>query len=314
MFIYAGYEDGVCFDNVKLATEYVSHYQPEDISLNSRDIEIFNDGTVVLNNDLTYMTPAAWRQLVRLTGNDVKISRIDESELAVTIKETNEWLNNSSKDLLFRMSGGIATAVLSEVYCPVSNLDILNSLAEVGVEKCRISIRNGWLWASVINEQVTFQPQVGDITHGGWDINHNDRGQGALHIAHFLYRLICSNGAVVTEHGASNFTHRVAEKDLLTGAIRDRVGILTKHSNRISIALTTMANIDLGNKRTLKLQNIARNLLGKSKYEEFKSHITSNKSCYEAYNYITRLAQDYKMDTRRGLEVLGGNLVAEFIR
>lgn len=312
--LLASYDEGMLFNNVKIATEYLNYYEPEDLTLKTSEIELFTDGTVGLGKNLTYMTPAAWRQLLRLAGRDAKLADIDDSELATLIKDINEWFRNNNKELLFRMNSGVVTAALTEVYCPVSNLDILKALAEVGVEKCRIHLRNGWLWASVINEKVAFTPKVGDIIHGGWDLNHNDRGQGALHIAHFLFRLVCLNGAVVTEKGTSVFMHRASEKELLTGAIKDSVSTLTQYTQLIASALEEMIKVELGVKRTLKLLNVAKRLLGKKIFDEFQENVTSKTSCYAAYNYITQLAQNYAMDNRRELEVLGGNLVAEFMR
>ncbi|HHW42621.1 MAG TPA: hypothetical protein GXX25_02220 [Desulfotomaculum sp.] len=62
------------------------------------------------------------------------------------------------------------------------------------------------------------------------------------------------------------------------------------------------------------LRRVAKRLLGGKMFGEFKDRIRADTNCYDAYNYITELARKYKMDARRDLEVLSGNLVAEFLR
>jgi len=308
------YEESMYFDRVEAAIDALSSFEPEDLFLRSRDVELFADGTVALEWRLTYMTPGAWRQLLRLAGIEVRASEVGREDLAGWLPSVNAWLCQSDRELLFRMSSGIVTAVLTEVYCPVANLDVLHSLAEVGVDECRVAVRGGWLWASVIEKNFAFEPQVGDIIRGGWDLSHNDRGQGALHMAHFLFRLTCTNGAVVKEAGSFSFTHRLQDKEFLTGVIKEKAGRLAAKKEKISRALTEMTKIDLGVRRAQMLRSVAKRLLGEKVFREFEDHIRADTNCYDAYNYITQLARNYGMDIRRDLEVLGGNLVAEFLR
>ena len=87
-----GYEESMYFDGVEAAIDALSSFEPEDLFLRSRDVELFADGTVALEWRLTCMTPGAWRQLLRLAGIEVRASEVGREDLAGWLPFVNAWL------------------------------------------------------------------------------------------------------------------------------------------------------------------------------------------------------------------------------
>lgn len=77
-------------------------------------------------------------------------------------------------------------------YTPITNAAVLHSAA-TSLDLCNVNVTlyRGYLRITGVSEVVKFQPAVGDIISGGWDLINNEFGKGVLSVNQFLLRLMC---------------------------------------------------------------------------------------------------------------------------
>ncbi|MCY0903299.1 MAG: hypothetical protein OWU32_14155, partial [Firmicutes bacterium] len=162
----------------------------------------------------TPITKSAFVQLlhfVSLNWQDVKDA--DPFELTTEVKSR---LQNRPGQLLLRARHRAIQAVLSPAYTSVTNLDLLQAAKQslqMTQAHARVTLARGYVRITGVTERVTLQPSVGDILSGGLDVTNNEFGKGALSVNQFVLRLVCTNGAVVSDGTDSRYVHRGWDKE-----------------------------------------------------------------------------------------------------
>lgn len=113
------------------------------------------------------------------------------------------WLGLKNDKKMVRSLDGQVRAILSDKYRRLDNYDlaqnVLPMLSEVNatVESCEITDKK--LYIKAITHKVQAEVVKGDIVSSGLIISNSETGHGSLSIKPLVYRLVCSNGAIVDD-------------------------------------------------------------------------------------------------------------------
>lgn len=124
----------------------------------------------------------------------------DQELLAFNV---NRWLHNTPERRMVRTLDNRVRAFLSDRFRPLDNFDlaeaVLPEMAKPGlrVESAEITERRFYL--KVVNERVQGEVKKGDIVQAGVSISNSEVGSGSLAIQPLVYRLVCSNGAIMAD-------------------------------------------------------------------------------------------------------------------
>lgn len=125
------------------------------------------------------------------------------SSADLLIKNVNHWMQGSTKNRMVRTLDGNVRALLSDSYRRLDNFDLANEvlpmLAEVNAEIKSCEITENRLYIKAITEQVQTEVKPGDIVSAGVIVSNSETGNGSLSIKPLVYRLVCSNGAIVDD-------------------------------------------------------------------------------------------------------------------
>lgn len=222
-------------------------------------------------------------------------------------------------------------------YFPAKSVDVLRKLqeaqAELQVHELRIADRG--VEASFIDPRLgELEPQVGDITGIGLRITNSETGFRGLKASSFLLRLVCTNGAVLSNnwanvawsydprmnyrHSLDNFFKQLEQLSLGVSHLREsyRTLIQKKLSVLGLVNLWRSVNRIVGQTDAdgiLGLPPDERKSLVKATKERRpgdNSHLEeTDRSYWEAYNAITERARQYDFLRWRQLERLAGRLL-----
>jgi len=288
----------------------LSRQRLSDTLVSASDIHLTSPGFVAFGSgDERPITKSAYVQLlhfVSLNWEDVK-----DADPIDSMREAQARLLERSGQLLLRSKKRTVQAVLSPAYTPVTNLDILKAAKDsLDMASVRATFFRGYMRLTGVTERVTFQPTVGDILSGGWEIANNEFGKGALSMSQFLLRLVCTNGAVVNDGESEHrYVHRGWAREGLVSHLSTVGAATLSRLGGVEERLREMAQTRLGSRRLVDLARATVPALGKKGVEAMQSELTADSSLYDAYNHLTLVSQQRKMAPRRELELLAGSLV-----
>ncbi len=146
----------------------------------------------------------------------------------------NSWFKDMSGNYMIRTfqypDEKIGRALLSAQYRRIDNLMIANAVLpmfagkdQYDVVSCEVTERK--LYFKIVNKRLEADVSVGDTVQAGVVVSNSEVGMGAVSINPFVYRLVCTNGMVISEMG-NRKTHvgRVQE------AIEDNYSIVTNET------------------------------------------------------------------------------------
>lgn len=123
---------------------------------------------------------------------------------ALLAENVNAWLHHKPENRLVRTLDGRVRAFLSDRYRPLDNYDLaeavlpgLLSTPGLRVESSEVTDRR--LYIKAVNERVQAEVVKGDVVQAGISISNSEVGCGALNIQPLVYRLVCSNGAIMED-------------------------------------------------------------------------------------------------------------------
>lgn len=227
-------------------------------------------------------------------------------------------------------------------YFPAKSIDVLRSLQglerQLQVHGLRIADRG--IEVSFLDPAVgTLEPAVGDITGIGLRLTNSETGYRGLKASSFLLRLVCTNGAVLSndwgsaewsydprmdyERSLASFFQRVPGLSLSVQRLREAyqtmfqknlpvLGLVNLWRRVARIAGPDHADSILGipQERRKALVKATRERAAR---EESRTQ-ESETSYWQAYNAITERARAYDFLRWRQLERVGGGLIDEASR
>jgi hypothetical protein len=124
-------------------------------------------------------------------------------------KNVNHWLLNSDSKRTVRTLDGKVRAVLSDKYRRLDNFDLAQNIlpmlndAQVEIESCEIT--DNKLYIKAITHKVQAEVKKGDVVSAGIIISNSETGNGSLNVKPLVYRLVCSNGAIVDDYAMRKY-------------------------------------------------------------------------------------------------------------
>ena len=229
-------------------------------------------------------------------------------------------------EVLLRTQDNEVRGVLEPTYVPLDSSALaerLKSTASVGLLPARISYDGDSLTASFVSDQKITAVDKGDITQIGVTLETSDTNRFNLSAGAFLYRLVCTNGAIAPAAmgGGVNFSQRKVSPDTVWSLFDDGYQRILK----------TMSEMD--SEFLIRLQGKKVDAAGwvkaKDKLSQFASghrvaqilkgmeteakERGSDFSFYDIYNSVTASARDEaSLYTAQSLEKAAGELLFAF--
>ena len=120
-------------------------------------------------------------------------------------RNVNTWLQTDGERRMIRTLDGQVRAVLSDRYRRLDNFDlaenvlpILQRLPEARFES--VELTETKMYLKVVTPQVKFEVAPGDVVQAGIVITNSEVGCGTLAVQPLVYRLICRNGLIASDH------------------------------------------------------------------------------------------------------------------
>jgi hypothetical protein len=226
-------------------------------------------------------------------------------------------------EVMLRTQNGELRGVLSPNYVPLDTDVLASRLSEtskLGLVPARIYYDGDSLSVSLTTEKAVHAKDVGDITKVGVSLETSDVNMYPLSAGAYLYRLICTNGAVVPAQmgGGVSFSQKKVNPDTVWNLFDEGYQrILTTMSKIDSEFLIHLENTKVSAADFVKAKDklskfasgreVARILKG-METELLESGTDYN--FYDIYNTVTSAARDHSsMYVAKSLERAAGELL-----
>lgn len=227
---------------------------------------------------------------------------------------------NQDKSILVRGCHNQANALLSDRYTIFDNHEVLDAVYGVLGPLGEYSVKNYSVTPSMMNLRVVSRDKIninGDELSFGFDIRNSNIGKSSVEIAIIIYRWICSNGLIVgggkgymmrQRHVAVDRESLVREFVTLLDSSPD---VITHIKGSIEKSMDTKLNSNEMQKiiDSLKANGMIKNAIGR--LEEYTEPAYDG-TLWGVVNGITRLSQDYSLDTRLRMEKIAGEILGKY--
>jgi len=152
------------------------------------------------------VTSLARRQLAeKLKIPFAYFERMREGQPELLNRNVNTWLQTEGSRWMIRTLDDEVRAVLSDRYRRLDNFDpaehVLPLLQRLdGARFESVELTETKMYLKVITPRVTFEVAPGDIVQAGIVISNSEVGCGNLSVQPLIYRLVCSNGLIASDH------------------------------------------------------------------------------------------------------------------
>jgi hypothetical protein len=174
-----------------------------------RQLAMKSDASMQVNGSGTFALNAiGHEQLAEYIGVPREYyKRIQEYAPDLLASNVNRWMADKQGDRrLVRTLDGKIRAVLSDRYRCLDNVDLMNHLVPVLMDRPDLSFRRAEIterrfYLQVVSDELKGEIKPGDEVRMGLIISNSETGNGSLSIFPFSDRLVCANGAVHTSMG-----------------------------------------------------------------------------------------------------------------
>ena len=125
-------------------------------------------------------------------------------------ENVNAWFADRDQSYMVRSmdygSGQVARALLSDRYRRIDNLEIAAAVlplfaGQPDMEVISSAVTEQKMYLKILNRRLEMEVVPGDVVQAGVVISNSEVGLGAVSVQPLVYRLICSNGAIVSDFG-----------------------------------------------------------------------------------------------------------------
>jgi len=125
-------------------------------------------------------------------------------------QNVNGWFRREPSRHTVRTLDGTARAFLSDRYRRIDNDAIARTVLPVigempGATVISAEITETRMYIKVINPRLQAEVTVGDVVQAGIVIQNSEVGLGAVSVMPLVFRLVCSNGMIVQDHGQRKY-------------------------------------------------------------------------------------------------------------
>lgn len=117
-------------------------------------------------------------------------------------ENVNHWLPDQGKRMI-RTLDGKARAFLSDRYRPLDHFELMEAVlpsimqADCRIESCEVTENR--LYLKAVSNRLEGEVKVGDVVQAGLMVSNSEVGTGSLSVQPLIYRLVCKNGAIVSD-------------------------------------------------------------------------------------------------------------------
>ncbi|VVB51783.1 Uncharacterised protein [uncultured archaeon] len=229
-------------------------------------------------------------------------------------------------EVMVRSQDGEVRGILSPSYVKLDSSDLTSRLrkaAEVGLIPARILYDGDSLTASFVSDQKVTAVDKGDITQIGVALSTSDIDRFQLSAEAYLYRLVCTNGAVlpVSMGGGVSFSQKKVNPDTVWDIFdKGYQRILERMSQTDSEFLIRLQNKKVDANGWIRTKDkLSKFASGRRMAEVLKNMELEAKergtdfNFYDIYNAITQTARDEaSLYTAQNLEKAAGDLLYSF--
>lgn len=269
-------------------------------------------------------------------------TRMEEMVPDLLVANVNRWLKHNREPRLLRTMDGRIRAFLSHQYRRIENLEVLEHVLEAAnsrddMEPMSMAVTENYMYVKFVCKSFEAEVNVGDIVKCGFSVVNSEIGLSSLQVHSLIFRLVCSNGLVVAEHGNGyrqvhrglirtlrahpyELTEGISQKDKETFAT---IGPLVKKALDQNIftncvdALITAKNVPFKNKSDELIQTIGEQYrLTMNERDLVLKHylIARDYSVFGLVQATTRASQDLDDYGRASdLETIGGSILRDYV-
>lgn len=130
--------------------------------------------------------------------------RLLEQAPGLLATNVNHWLGASPARRLVRTLDGAVRAYLSDRYRVLDHADLAEAILPVLLEDPQLEmascqITDSRLYLKATTPRLTAEVHKGDVVQAGVVVSNSEVGAGSVRVEPLLYRLVCSNGAIVND-------------------------------------------------------------------------------------------------------------------
>jgi hypothetical protein len=120
-------------------------------------------------------------------------------------RNVNTWLQSDGDRRMIRTLDGQVRAVLSDRYRRLDNFDLAENVLPIlqrleGARFESVELTETKMYLKVVTPRVEFEVAPGDVVQAGIVITNSEVGCGTLSVQPLIYRLVCSNGLIASDH------------------------------------------------------------------------------------------------------------------
>ncbi len=173
--------------------------------------------------------------------------RMMEEAPDLLARSVNTWLERDDRVRMVRSRGPVARALLSNRYRRLDHDEVaeaaLPALEEAGIRIESAQVTDRRLYIQAIAHQVQGEVRVGDVVRAGVLITNSEVGFGALRIEQLVWRLVCSNGAVMPD-GSFRKYHVGASQGDVFDVLSDDARQATNRATLLQVRDVVRAAVD----------------------------------------------------------------------
>jgi hypothetical protein len=131
--------------------------------------------------------------------------RMRTEQPALLDRNVNTWLQTDSDRRMIRTLDGQVRAVLSDRYRRLDNFDLAENVLPIlqrleGARFESVELTDTRMYLKVVTPRVEVEIAPGDVVQAGIVITNSEVGCGTLSVQPLLYRLVCRNGLIASDH------------------------------------------------------------------------------------------------------------------
>ncbi len=152
------------------------------------------------------ITEFARRQLAdKLKIPYAYFDRMRVEQPALLDRNVNTWLEADSDRRMLRTLDGHVRAILSDRYRRLDNWDLAENILPIlqrlpGGRFESVELTEARMYLKVVTERVDYEVAPGDVVQAGVVISNSEVGLGTLSVQPLLFRLVCRNGLIASDH------------------------------------------------------------------------------------------------------------------
>jgi hypothetical protein len=303
----------------------VSSHKNEDVIASIGEISLKEDKIIVRDSSYA-IRPSGFKGLLQHIKMPLGYASSIPNDLLYDSVNRLTSKTYADSEVLLRIQDNELRAVLSPNYVPLDTTELMKHVSKaeaLGLKPARITYDNDNILLSMVTEAEVKAKQVGDISKIGISLGTSDVGDTPLNAGAFLYRLLCTNGAIlpVSFAGGMSFDQKKANPESIWSIFSSGFDkILHKMSQVDSEFLIRLEQTEVTAATFIKAKNKISQYAGGRKVDhllkEMESDILDKDAKYtvfDIYNKITESAhRQPNLQDQRSLEMGAGELLLDF--